>query len=296
LFWTLYDTWPFTGGCHYPLDCGKYKNKCGFCPQIKSNHEYDLSRLIWRRKSKAWNNLELTIVCPSHWMAERARESSLFSSSRIETIANGIDLKEYFPRERKCIRNLIGLPQDKRLILFSAIQGHQNIYKGYNFLEEIFSKVLNEDWREKIEIVILGSSKPEQDIKFHFPVNYLGLLHDEISLSLVYSSADLFIAPSIADNLPNTILEALACGTPCVAFDVGGIPDQIEHMKNGYLAQPFDTSDFAKGINWCLEDNNRWNILSKNARYKAEISFDLSKQSQKYIELYKDVLISKRNG
>ncbi|MEI6330021.1 MAG: glycosyltransferase family 4 protein [Pseudanabaena sp. ELA645] len=289
IVWTLHDMWAFTGGCHYNGDCMNYINSCGACPQLHSYKEKDLSRWIWQRKAKAWQNLNLTIVTPSHWLAKCAASSSLLKDTRIEVIPNGLDTKQYKPIEKSVARSILGLPEDKHLILFGAMSATSAPRKGFNFLQSALQNLSQSGWGENVELVVFGSSKPINPIELGFNSHYLGILNDDISLSLVYAAADVFLAPSVQDNLPNTVMESLACGTPCVAFDIGGMPDMIDHQQNGYLAQPFDIDDLAKGITWVLEDDERLRKLGTNSREKVEQNFTLEIQANNYLSLYKDI-------
>src|SRR5919202_398945 len=249
LVWTLHDMWAFTGGCHYSQECDRYKSSCGTCPQLGSTKSWDISRWVWQRKAKAWQNLNLSIVSPSHWLAKCTRSSSLFQDLPIEVIPNGLDTQQYKPIPRQVARELLNLPQDKQLILFGAMYPNSDRRKG-------------------------------------FYSHYLGRLSDEISLAVVYAAADVFVAPSTQDNLPNTVMEAIACGTPSVAFNIGGMPELIEHQHNGYLAQALDSEDLAQGIIWVLENKERHQKLCDRARQKAEQEFTLEIQARRYESLY----------
>jgi glycosyltransferase involved in cell wall biosynthesis len=292
IVWTLHDMWAFTGGCHYTEDCDRYTQSCGACPQLTSNSDWDLSRWIWQRKAKAWKNLNLTLVTPSHWMAKCASRSSLFANSRIEVIPNGIDLNAYKPIERNLAKNLLGLPQNKRIILFGAMWATSVIRKGFHLLQPVFQQLRQLNQSQDIELAIFGVSSPANPPDFGFPTHYFGKLSDDFSLSILYAAADVFISTSLQDNLPNTILEALACGTPCVAFKIGGMPDSIEHQSNGYLAEPFLAEDFARGIAWVIEDADRYRQLSDRAREKIEQEFHLQLQASRYLSLFEEVYAS----
>jgi glycosyltransferase involved in cell wall biosynthesis len=295
LVWTAHDMWPFTGGCHYSGECNKYTQSCGHCPQLKSQQDGDISGWVWWRKAKAWKNLNLTIVTPSQWLADCARNSSLFQDLRIEVIANGLDIQRYKPIEKKIARHLLGLPQDKQLILFGAMTATSDNRKGFHLLLPAIKKLSQgEIWQHKLELVVFGASEPVNPPDFGLKTHYLGRLNDDISLALVYAAADIFVAPSLEDNLPNTVMEALACGTPSVAFKIGGMPDMIEHQQNGYLAQPFDVEELAKGISWVLEDEKRYQKLCDRTRDKIEQEFTLEIQASKYLKLYNDILESSK--
>ena len=298
LVWTLHDMWAFTGGCYYSGDCHSYKFSCGNCPQLNSKQDLDLSRWIWWRKAKSWKNLNLTIVTPSNWLAECARASSLFKDFRIEVIPNGIDLSLYRPIDKKTARELLGLPVDKTLVLFGSLAATRDQRKGYHLLRSAIEKLDTPQWQDKLELVVFGASKPNNTSadELNFPINYLGKLNDDLSLVLAYSAADVFVLPSLQDNLPNTGIESLACGTPCVGFDVGGIKDFIDRHKNGYLATPYEVDDLARGINWILEDKQRYSQISSSGRSKIENSFTNTIQAEKYQALFQDILSEQKKS
>jgi glycosyltransferase involved in cell wall biosynthesis len=291
LFWTIHDMWAFTGGCHYASTCDRYTQSCGQCPQISSSKDKDLSRWIWRRKAKGWKNLDLTIISPSAWLAQCARSSRLFCDLEIEHIPNGLDTEVYRPIDRQVARNILQLPQDKHLILFGSLQSTQDQRKGFHLLQPAL-KHISHSQKDHIELLVLGASQPEKDIDVGFKTHYLGTLNDDISLAIAYSAADLFVLPSIEDNLPNTVIEAFACGIPCVTFKLGGFPDMVEHHKTGYLVQPFDIKDLANGIMSLLEHGELRQQLAHNARQKAEREYSLGVQAQRYLEVYERKLYS----
>lgn len=291
LVWTLHDMWAFTGGCHYNYGCDYYQKQCGDCPQLQGRREKDLSRWVWRRKARAWQNLNLTLVAPSRWLARCAQSSSLFQSTRTEVIPNGLDTQIYSPLDCHIARARLNLPLDKRLILFGAMSPTGDFRKGVHLLQPALQQLAATDWRDRVELVIFGASRPEKPLDFGFQSHYLGTFSDDVSLSLIYSAADVFIAPSLQDNLPNTVMEAITSGTPCVAFDIGGMPDMIEHQRNGYLAAPYEVDDLARGIAWILEDDDRYQKLSRRAREKAEQEFSLELQAKRYAALFEEMAI-----
>jgi glycosyltransferase involved in cell wall biosynthesis len=296
LVWTLHDQWAFTGGCHYDQECGGYRVACGACPQLGSSRPNDLTRLVLFLKHKLWHNLDITIVTPSRWLASCARASALFRRQRIEVIPYGLDLAQYRPMSRHAARDMLALPLNKKLVLFGAMSSTSDPRKGFHYLQPSLQQLAAQGWNERAEAVIFGASRPEHDPDMGLPAHYTGRLHDDISLALLYAAADVFVAPSVQDNLPNTVMEALACGTPCVAFDIGGMPDMIEHERNGYLARPFETGDLAHGISWVLEDDERHQRLAHRARQKAEHEWPLELQAQRYLALYTEVVERFRTG
>lgn len=295
MVWTLHDMWPFTGGCHYSGDCDRYLQSCGACPQLGSHQAWDLSHWIWKRKAKAWKNLNLTLVTPSRWLADCAKKSSLFQDLRIEVIPNGLDIHKFKPIDRKIARELLGLPLDRQLILFGAMSASSDRRKGFHLLLPALEKLGQSQLHKQIELVVFGTSQPQDPPDLRLKIHYLGRINDDLGLSLVYSAADVFVAPSIQDNLPNTVMEALACGTPCVAFNIGGMSDMIEHEQNGYLAVPFDINDLAHGVSEVLGNEERYPKLRDRARRKVEEEFRLELQARQYLTLYEELIYSTGN-
>jgi glycosyltransferase involved in cell wall biosynthesis len=290
LVWTLHDCWPFTGGCHYPLDCRRYQEACGACPQLNSHRHRDLSHRVWNRKARHWPRLNLTVVTPSRWLATTAQSSSLFREARIEIIPYGLDLNRYKPVDRQIARGLLGLPQDQKLILWGALGGARDHRKGFTCLQSALQFLAANGWYDKARLMVFGCSEPSPVPDMGLRADYLGVLHDDISLRLLYAATDVFIAPSIQDNLPNVVMEALACGTPAVAFNIGGMPDLIDHKQNGYLARPFETADLASGLEWILSDDSRHHDLRRAARDKVEKEYELAHIAQRYEALYQEIL------
>lgn len=290
IVWTLHDMWAFTGGCHYSQDCQKYQAACGSCPQLSSRKDQDLSRWIWQRKAKAWPGVNLTLVTPSRWLADCAKSSSLFQNFRVEVIANGLDIQKYKPINRQVARELLNLPQDKQLLLFGAVDATSDRRKGFHLLQPALQSLSQTEWKEKLELVIFGASEPETPVNLGFKAHYLGYLHDDVSLALLYSAVNLTVVPSIQEAFGQTASESLACGTPVVCFDCTGLKDIVEHEQNGYRAQCFQSEDLVKGITWILEDQERWQRLCQRAREKVEQEFTLQIQAHNYLKLFEELL------
>lgn len=285
LIWTLHDMWPFTGGCHYTGTCDRYMYECGKCPQLGSAKEKDLSHWVWSRKKKFWADLDFTAVTPSRWLANCARASSLFGDKKVEVIPNGLDLQKFKPINRLKAKEDLNLPVDKNLILFGAMKSLKDKRKGFQYLKSAI-KLLSEDL--DFEAIVFGNSA--KDSQLNIPIKFMGNVPDNM-LTKLYSAADVFVAPSVEENLSNTVMESLACGTPCVAFNIGGMSDMIVHKGNGYLAKPFDTDDLAEGIEWIVNQHQNREILRENSRKYVEKNFDLKSIAQKYIDLYSRMLL-----
>jgi glycosyltransferase involved in cell wall biosynthesis len=286
IVWTLHDMWPFTGGCHYTGDCTRFQEACGRCPQLHSQREHDVSQRILLQKHRHWQDLALNLIAPSQWMADEIRQSRVLSSKHIHIIPNGIDTTQYKPIDQQATRALLNLPQDKRLVLFGAVNSTSDPRKGFRHLREAMQFLSGE--LSNVCVMIFGASCTETDAQFEQPAYYLGQLHDYQSLVAVYSAADTYVAPSIQENLSNTVVEALACGTPTVAFDIGGMPSLIAHRRNGYLATPFDPRDLAQGIRWALENPDAGQV----ARATAESRYEVSVVAEQHIALYEALLSS----
>jgi glycosyltransferase involved in cell wall biosynthesis len=287
--WTLHDSWAFTGGCHIPGDCQSYRERCGHCPQLGSQHAWDLSRWTWTRKYKFWRDTPLMIVTPSQWLGDCARNSSLLQQRRIVVIPNGIDLNQYRPVEKQEARAILGLPQDRNLVLISAMNATYDVNKGFRYLEAALRQLAAAGWHDRVELMVVGQSAPSIPVNTGIPSRFLGVLRDDVSMRLAYSAADVTVMASAQENLPNSIMESLACGTPVVAFNVGGVPHLIEHQVNGYLAQPFSVDDLSVGLSYVLSYADRWRRLSVRAHDKIEREFNAHHIAQQYLTLYEQL-------
>jgi glycosyltransferase involved in cell wall biosynthesis len=292
LVWTLHDMWALTGGCHYSGACDRYQGRCGACPSLQSHSDADVTRWQWQAKAKAWSVANLTIVAPSEWLGKCAAASSLLGNHRIEVIPNGLDLQVYRPIPQAIARDLMRLPMDKKLLLFGAMNATSDPRKGFQLLQPAMQQLSQAGWGDRmhpLELVVLGANAPAQPLDLGFKIHYLGKLGDDLALAAAYSAVDAVVIPSLQDNLPNVVMEAMACGTPCIGFNLGGLPDMINHQTNGYLVRPLEVEDLAMGIQWVLGDGDRLNALSQQARFKAEQAFALGLQAQRYTQLFTEL-------
>ena len=281
--WTLHDTWAFTGGCHYTGNCDGFRKECGNCPQLGSTRDNDLSHTLWRRKHEVFSRMNLTVVAPSRWLADVARQSSLFAGRRVEVIPNGLDTDFFKPVEKRAAKAYLGIDPARPVLLFGA-QWLTDRRKGGDLLCDAIARL---DF--PCTLLTFGEGKLPLATNELVTVRALGTLSDDISLAMMYSAADVFICPSREDNLPNTVAEALACGTPCAAFDVNGLPDMIDHQRTGWLAKPFDPADLAAGIKW-LATHQHPEQLQRAARDKALAEYSLPVMTERYAKLYADLL------
>ncbi len=284
---TMHDMWHFTGVCHYAGDCRKYETECARCPLLGRHVAgFDLARRVFRRKQQMYAGRDITFVGCSRWMAGMASRSVLTRGHRVVSIPNAVNTDVFCPSDAAAARRALGLPSDKRLLLFGA-QRITDERKGFGFLAEACRIIAAQhpDLCRQLALVVVGgdSEKVQSAVPFEvFPVSYV---KKESSMVELYNAVDAYVTPSLQDNLPNTIVEALACGTPCVGFAVGGIPEMIDHEQNGYVAKYRDAGDFARGILWTLDDG-RHADLARAARNKALATYSEAHVAALYKQVY----------
>lgn len=293
LVWTLHDMNPFTGGCHYTAGCEKFAAGCGACPALGSVTSFDLSAASFRRKCVAYGRLQpkkVRIVAPSRWLSDEASRSALFQRFEIMIIPNGLDTEVFQPRNRAVARDVFGIPQKMRIVMFAA-QSSDNHRKGFDLLLAALDG-LNIDGDIGLASVggggCLGSPGTNQ-----FP---LGELNSERLMSFAYSAADVFISPSREDNLPNVLLEAMACGTPTVAFEVGGIRDIVRPGLTGLLAPAEDVRSLRHGILAILRDDEKRQAMSRESRRVALQEYRSELQAERYHGIYQQLLARTGEG
>lgn len=277
IVWTLSDMWPMAGAEHYAGDSRRYVE--GYtrtnCPP--SEKHWDLNRWTWERKRRAWAQLKnLTVISPSRWLARCAEQSVLLKGRRIEVVPTGTNLRNYRPIDQRQARALLQLPLDKNILLFTAASAASDPRKGYDLLVEILAN-LPPELKLSSHAVVVGSS---QGAQLPIPATCLGYLHDELTLALAYSAADVFLAPYREENYPNTVIEAIACGTPVAAFAVGGLPDLLESLPGGMLAPAFDSRALAEKLAATLRHSEPKKQEQRgNIREFAEKHCDVQKQA-----------------
>lgn len=292
IVWTLHDMNALTGGCHYDLGCRRHATQCGACPQLGSPDPGDLASQVWQRKSEALSGVPpraLHIVAPSRWLARTAKQSALLARFPVTVIPYGIDLEVFAPRDRRAAREVLGIPQAARVVLFLA-DVLSNGRKGFDLLMRALQGCVHKV--DHLALMSLGHNPPPNELPvpwFHF-----GFLADDRLLSLMYSAADVFVIPSRQDNLPNTVLEALACGLPCIGFDVGGISDMVRAGVTGLLAPSNDVDGLERATVELLGDEARRRTMARTCRAVCLAEYALDRQAQRYAELYAGCLAAFR--
>ena len=287
IVWTLHDMNPFTGGCHYSGDCGKFRASCGACPELLSAVPEDFSAQSWRRKQQALSYRDergIQIVTPSRWLAEQARTSSLFANMHIEVIPNGVDTEKFQPRDRRSARESYGIPPEAKVVLFVADWASEK-RKGSDLLLAAAQGMISQ---QDLYFATIGRGSPLKSLGEHaIAIDYV---RDDVALSSIYSAANAFVLPSVQDNLPNTALEALACGVPIVAFAAGGLPDIVRDGETGVLAPPGDVGALRAAITKVLQDPHRQAAMAESCRRTALAEYKLDVQAKRYMTLYESLL------
>jgi glycosyltransferase involved in cell wall biosynthesis len=291
LVFTLHDMANFTGGCCFDLECGKFTKGCGACPQLGSRDANDLSRQVWRRKQKYFGGLapeRVRVVAPCAWMANEAKRSELLGRFGCSVIPYGLDLEVFRPRECRVARDVLGIPFDAAVVLFLADNINQ-----YRKGPHVLARAL-EQLEATREVFLLSLGKDPIPELSRFRHAHFDDITNDRTLSFVYSAADLFVLPSLGDNLPNTGLEAIACGTPVVAFETGGVPEMVRPGVTGLLAPKGDAAKLKEAMVRLLGDPGLRAEMSANCRKIASAEYDLAIQARRYVEIYEELYPGQR--
>ena len=292
--WTMHDAWPATAICHYTHGCKAFKTTCRNCRLLPGNgSDNDLSNRVWNRKKQLLDNHHISFVACSRWLEQQAKQSALLSQHVITSIPNPIDTHTFHPIDKKDARKRVGLPEDRKIILFVS-QRVTDQRKGMEYLVEAIDKMAKTypEASQHLGVAILGGHAEEFTDKLALPVYPLGYVNDEKKIVDVYNAVDVFVLPSLEDNLPNTIMEAMACGVPCVGFKTGGIPEEIDHRKNGYVAEYCNAEDLMHGIRWVLEEADYASLCTQAVK-KVMTSYSQNSVSLRYIEVYNQAMAYK---
>ncbi len=251
----MHDMWSITGGCHHSFDCQKYNNNCQQCQIFVGQQRLDLAKRQFKIKQRLYRKYDnLYFVAPSKWLFECTKRAALTKGKPVYHIPNVLNRDTYQPIPKKQAREILNLDRDRVIIAFGAVN-IENPYKGWRYLKSALKELHHLNLYRNAIILVFGKMNDEAMADLPYEIRPMGHVRDEITMSLIYNSASIFIAPSLADNLPYTVYESLACGTPVVAFDIGGIPDLVIHKRNGYLAPYREKAELVKGIRFCLDQD-----------------------------------------
>ena len=291
IVWTFHDSNAFTGGCHVRYLCNHFENECGNCPVLVDANPNDISHKIWKQKDAAYQQLQFQIIAPSSWMKNSVLRSSLMKGRQINVVPNTLETNVFQPQNQQKARVKLGLPKDKFIFLTGFMPSKKDSHKGAAYLLESLELLAAKRSIavENIELVVFGNRNTEDVPAFPFKTTFLGTISEDEKLAACYAAADAFLIPSLEDNLPYTVMESLACGTPVVAFKTGGIPDMVQHEHNGFLAEYKSSESFCEGMEWIINYPVK-EALRKNARETVMQKFSEKVIAQKHIELYKSLL------
>ncbi|MEG1685637.1 MAG: glycosyltransferase family 4 protein [Bacteroides sp.] len=290
IVWTMHDMWPCTGICHHAGQCENYEKGCHNCPFIYGGgSKKDLSYRIFKKKNKIYEQANINFVTCSQWLEGLAKSSALFKRQSVTNIPNTINVNLFKPRDKVEARDKCRFPQDKKLLLFGSVKITDK-RKGIDYLVEACQILVEKypEMKEKIAVVAFGNQSKQLESILPFTVYAQDFVSDEKKLVDIYNAVDLYVTPSLEENLPNTIMEAMACGIPCIGFNVGGIPEMIDHLHNGYVAQYKSAEDFANGIRWALTESEYHN-LSEAAYRKVVANYSESIIAKRYIDMYNKI-------
>ena len=290
IVWTMHDMWPCTGICHHARQCDKYQQECKNCPYLlNGGSPRDLSNKVFLQKKELYNNSSIVFVTCSQWLKEQAEKSALLDKHTVINIPNPININLFKPRNKQEARTRCNFPADKRIILFGAAKPTDK-RKGVDYFIESCNLLVQKhpELKDRIGIAIYGKQSEQIVPLLPFETYDLKYISSEKELVNVYNAIDLYATPSLEENLPNTIMEAMACGVPCVGFNVGGIPEMIDHLHNGYVAEYKSAEDFANGIYWTLTEGE-YDMLSEEASRKVTACYSEGTIAKKYIEVYNKI-------
>lgn len=292
IVWTFHDMWPMCGGEHYS-ESDRFKFGYDQTNKEKNETGIDLNRFLWNRKKKYWNSKINHIVCSSKWLKSKTLESLLFKNHNISLIPPALDLNEWFPVEKTQARNILKLPQDKKILLFMSTNGDKDLRKGYKFIKSLLNGLLNKN--ENVVILNIGQNSELNLSNKVININQ-SFSGDATALKIIYSSADILLAPSLMEAFGQVAIEAASCGTPTIAFKKTGLEDTIEHKKTGYLSEYMDQHDFEEGIRWALNEQTKdQNFFSDNCIKFVTDNFSSQLIAKKYIDIYKTTLKSNKS-
>jgi glycosyltransferase involved in cell wall biosynthesis len=289
IFWHMHDYWAFTGGCHYPGNCRKFETGCGFCPALRKRAEKDVTARQLLAKKEIYGTNRPTLVGASAWLSKEAESSYLANYAEVAHVPNPIDTAFYAEKAEDSLRMRLGIKPGEKVLLFAAMNT-ADVRKGFKELTEALT-YLKKSSDLPLHLVVAGKSSLPANLPY--PASFLGPLN-AAEMRAAYQAADVFVIPSLEENLPNTILESLASGTPVVGFDAGGIPEVVIDGKSGFLAKTGDSVQLGRAVAKALA--SEWpedfgEVLSRFSELAVARSyFQLINRNQKRLQAKKPTL------
>jgi glycosyltransferase involved in cell wall biosynthesis len=293
IVWRLSDMWPMTGHCAYAGTCARWKIGCGRCPDLAAYPAIglDTTAFLWRQKRRLYRRMRLTVVAPSSWIEGFARKSPLFDGAAIHRIPNGLDLAVFRLRDREAAREFLGVPKDRKVILFAPHIANQNPRKGTDLLEAALRRL---GPRDDIVLLLAGVGGRQWIGRVPQAVIALGYLRDDSMIAMANAAADCVVVPSAVENLPNGVIEAFACGRPVVAFDAGGMKDAVRSGETGILVPTGDADALGTAIDRLLSDEEFRKRCAQGALEWARRECSAELEASRFEKLYGE-LIESRN-
>lgn len=285
LVWTLHDMWPLTGHCAYPGECERWQSGCGLCRDLTEPPiQRDATRLLYKVRRRIYAQIDPVLVAPSRWLLGQSRRAPLTGRFRSVCIPYGLETDTFRPIDTEAARNVLGLSGDEKVILFGA----QNLAarrKGADLLLEALGH-LRRSALPNVRLMVMGREGTALARRSGYPVLNLGEVPSDLMMATIYSAADVFVLPTRADNLPLVLLESIACGTPCVSFRVGGVPEAVRPGRTGWLAEPEDARDLARCLHEALTDDPLRIRMSAECRRIAQAEYSITLMKDCYVALY----------
>ena len=283
----MHDMWTITGGCHHSFGCDKYLTECNNCPMFEEKTIIDWAKSEFQKKQKLFKKYDnIYFVSPSKWLYNCARQSGLTKDKPVFYIPNILGGTIFKPFDKKVAKQILNIDPDEIVIAFGAVTV-SSPYKGWEYLKQAIALLQLDPNFKNLSVLIFGGEYDKEIADaIPFKTRFMGYLREEYSTALVYNAADVFVGPSLAEAFGFTIYEALSCGTPVAAFETGGIPDQIMHKQNGYLARYKDYEDLAEGIKYCWVNKLKGYTLPQ---------FDTTVTVGKHKELFEQIIQASNN-
>lgn len=294
--WRLSDMWPMTGHCAYSYDCDRWKTGCGACPIVGDAPALltDRTALLWKVKRAVYERSRVVLVAPSRWMAARAAESPLLGRFPVRIIPNGLDPEVFRPIPKPSARDMFGIAPSEHVLLFAAVDVDAE-RKGGRQLQDAIERLASTAG-PSFRLLVVGAGAAKWQNRVRIPVTAVPALSDDRLLAAMYSAADVFVMPTLAENLPNAVLESMACGTPTVAFDIGGVPDAVRDGETGWLAKTGDAEDLARAIAAAFGDDERRAAMGRLCRDVVEAEYTATLQTRRFEHLYQELLDGRAAG
>jgi len=296
IVWTLHDSWAYTGGCHVHFKCSNFKTKCGNCYQINSHRADDVSYKLWAKKKDAYKNLDLHFIAPSKWIYQQARKSSLLAQFDISIIPNGLNTEIFKPADKVTARQILNIPEDKKIVLFGSFSPFSSKNKGFTVMCEAYIHLCksNKKYSNEIIFCVFGSSIPAPIECNNIPIYNLGVINDNYKLACIYSAADFTCVPSISESFCQVAAESMACGTPVLCFKTTGLKNLVKHLINGYSAFPITSKNLSYGFEYLLKDKALLKKMGNSARKFAIENLEITSVAERHLHLYSNLIASKK--